>query len=84
MTALNPPFKAKDMKALYKRVVKGQYPDIPYHYSDDLRAVIAMCLRVNVVARPGAAKILQTTEVKKKLFLLEDEFENSENIAPNQ
>lgn len=84
MTTLNPPFKAKDMKALFKKVIKGNYPDIPYHYSDELRTIIGLCLTVNVASRPGAKQLLQTKEVRKKMLLFEDEFENNENIDPNQ
>jgi hypothetical protein len=29
MTALTPPFTAKDMKGLFAKVVKGVYPKIP-------------------------------------------------------
>lgn len=29
MTALTPPFTAKDMKGLYNKVTKGIYPKIP-------------------------------------------------------
>lgn len=36
LTALSPPFLAKDMKSLYNRVIKGTYPSIPKHYSADL------------------------------------------------
>jgi len=32
-----PPFRAEDMNGLYKRVLKGQYPPIPSHYSMDMR-----------------------------------------------
>jgi len=33
MITLKPPFRAEDMQGLYKRVIKGQYPKIPSHYS---------------------------------------------------
>jgi len=42
MTTLKPPFTAKDMKSLYMKVIKGQYPSIPKKYSTDLADVIAM------------------------------------------
>jgi NIMA (never in mitosis gene a)-related kinase len=44
MTALTPPFTAKDMKGLFQRVVKGIYPKIPSQYSSDLSAMIAQLL----------------------------------------
>ena len=33
---LKPPFRAEDMAGLYKKVLKGQYPPMPPHYSSDL------------------------------------------------
>lgn len=42
MVTLKPPFTAKDMKSLYMKVIKGNYPSIPKKYSDDLADVIAM------------------------------------------
>lgn len=83
MTTLNPPFKAKDMKALFKKVVKGDYPDIPFHFSQDLGLMIAMCLRVSSTARPSADQLLQSREMKQKILYYHDEFEDSENINPN-
>lgn len=84
ITTLNPPFKAKDMKSLFKRVVKGQYPDIPYHYSKELGNIIAMWLRVSASARPTANQLLVTREVKQKFRTFEVEIEDDENINPNQ
>lgn len=80
MTTLNPPFKAKDMKSLYKKVIKGIYPEIPKHYSHDLRATIAMCLRVCPTARPSAEQLLRTRELNKKARFYDYDVENDENI----
>ena len=44
MCALVPPFRADDMNGLYKRVLKGQYPPIPSHYSMDMRQLIKVLL----------------------------------------
>lgn len=44
LTALSPPFLAKDMKGLYARVTKGTYPAIPKHFSQDLANVISFML----------------------------------------
>jgi NIMA (never in mitosis gene a)-related kinase len=80
MTTLNPPFKAKDMKTLYKKVIKGQYPDIPYHYSDELRTILSMCLRVSSTARPSADQLLKTKELRSKIRFYECDFGNDENM----
>jgi NIMA (never in mitosis gene a)-related kinase len=47
MCALVPPFRADDMNGLYKKVLKGQYPSIPSHFSMELRSVIKSLLQVN-------------------------------------
>ena len=44
MTALNPPFTAKDMKGLFNKVIKGVYPKIPAFYSSDLSGMISNLL----------------------------------------
>jgi len=36
MMAKNPPFKARNMEQLYKRVIKGKFQRIPSKYSEDL------------------------------------------------
>jgi NIMA (never in mitosis gene a)-related kinase len=47
MITLQPPFKAEDMEALFKKVTKGAYPKIPAHYSQELADVIGAMLTVN-------------------------------------
>lgn len=47
LTTLKPPFKAEDMEGLYKKVVKGQYPRIPTHFSNDLANMIKLLLQVH-------------------------------------
>jgi NIMA (never in mitosis gene a)-related kinase len=38
--SLKPPFRADDMAGLYKKVVKGIYPKIPAHFSQELNHTI--------------------------------------------
>ena len=54
MTALSPPFTARDMKGLYQRVIKGVYPKIPGSYTSDLSGMIASTLQVDPKKRPSA------------------------------
>lgn len=44
MCALVPPFRADDMDGLFKKVLKGQYPPIPSHFSMDMRHLIKTLL----------------------------------------
>jgi len=53
MVALTPPFTAKDMKGLYNKVIKGQYPKIPGTFSSDLSAMISALLQVDPKKRPS-------------------------------
>ena len=39
-----PPFKAKDMKSLAKKVVTGEIPKVPIVYSDDLQKMVELLL----------------------------------------
>ena len=52
MCALVPPFRADDMNGLFKKILKGQYPPIPSHYSMELRSVIKSLVQVNAASRP--------------------------------
>jgi serine/threonine protein kinase len=61
--ALNPPFRAQDMQGLYKKVTKGEYPDIPRHYSSDLSNMIRSLLQVNPALRPSCDRILEMPSV---------------------
>ena len=54
MTALSPPFTAKDMKGLYNKVVKGVYPKIPSQYSSDLSSMISSLLQIDPKKRLSA------------------------------
>ena len=49
---LLPPFRASDMNALYKKVVRGAYEEPPSVYSNDLKRLIRMMLNVNSAMRP--------------------------------
>lgn len=47
------------MKGLYTRVIKGIYPRIPKHFSEDLSQMIALMLSVDPEVRPSADDILR-------------------------
>lgn len=55
MTTLKPPFRAQDMNGLYKKVIKGAYPEIPRKYTKDLADVIMRLLSVEPKLRPSGA-----------------------------
>jgi NIMA (never in mitosis gene a)-related kinase 1/4/5 len=67
MCALVPPFRADDMNGLFKRVLKGQYPPIPSHYSMDMRMLIKTLLQVQAATRPNTEQILTLPYVIKRI-----------------
>ena len=67
MAALVPPFTASDMQGLYKKIIRGVYPNIPSQYSPDLSNVIRTLLQVNPTLRPSCEKILEMPPVQRHI-----------------
>ena len=44
---LKPPFRARDMQGLYRKVTRGYYSRINKTYSDDLAKVLKYLIKVN-------------------------------------
>jgi len=71
MCALVPPFRADDMQGLYKKVIKGKYPRIPDHFSQEMATVIKFMLQISPTYRPSCDQILALPIVEalsKKFF----------------
>ena len=71
MCALVPPFRADDMQALYKKAIKGKYPRIPDHFSQEMATVIKFMLQISPSYRPSCEQILALPIVEalsKKFF----------------
>ena len=67
MMALRPPFRAENMEKLFNKVIKGQYSKLSDRYSQDIKDIIQMMLKVNPQERPSCAQILNHELVKKRL-----------------
>ena len=67
MLALRPPFRAENMDKLYNKVIKGQYGKISDRYSDDIKEIIKLLLKVNPKERPNCTQILNHDIIKKRL-----------------
>jgi len=66
VAALRPPFRAESMEGLYKKVVKGQYPKIPSHNSQDLSDIIGTLLQVRPADRPSAQEFLDMPLMRRR------------------
>ena len=60
---LVPPFRAKDMNGLYKKVTKGEFKELPPTFSLDLAKVIKNMLKLDPKERPSCEEILRMPEV---------------------
>jgi len=45
-TTLKPPFRARDMEGLYRKVTRGYYSRIDKNYSEDLSKVLRKLIKV--------------------------------------
>lgn len=55
------PFKARNFPSLYRKVIVGNYDQIPQRYSNELRELVRMCLTVDDEMRPSASELLETS-----------------------
>jgi NIMA (never in mitosis gene a)-related kinase len=58
VATLRPPFKGRDMKELYQRVLSGRYSEISPRYPKDMAKIIRMLLQQNPAARPSCGNSL--------------------------
>lgn len=59
MATLRPPFLAKDLPGLSKKITQGYYEPIPASYSKKLSDMIKTCLQVKMQNRPSAKEMLK-------------------------
>jgi NIMA (never in mitosis gene a)-related kinase len=76
MITLRPPFQAKSMEELYKKVMRGNYPRIPTKYSEDLSDAIKLMIQVEVGARPSCEELLKMPMITKRIEF----FNNNKDI----
>lgn len=48
------------MKGLYHKVISGKYEQLPSHFSQDLKEMIAKCLKTRASERTSCDKLLAT------------------------
>jgi len=76
MITLRPPFQAKSMEELYKKVMRGNYPKIPSRYSEDLSDTIKLMIQVEAGARPSCEELLKMPMISKRI----EYFNNNNDI----
>ena len=81
MCALVPPFRADDMQGLYKKVIKGKFPRIPDHFSQEMATVIKFMLQISPNYRPSCDQILALpiVEALSRKFFPEEKYKQEDN-----
>jgi len=64
---LVPPFRAKDMKGLFKKVIEGVFEEPPKTYSQELTRTIKCMIKVNPKDRLSAEQLMRLPEVQQKI-----------------
>ena len=64
---LKTPFRAQTMEGLYRKVMKGKYPEINKQYSNKFDFIISNMLQLKPEDRPTTGDILKLPEVVEKI-----------------
>ena len=72
MLTLHPPFKAGNMEALYKKIIKGQYNRINPKYSRDISDIVRQLLMLDPNDRPSCSEILKFDMVLERIDFFKD------------
>lgn len=88
MCALCPPFNAQSLHQLATKIVAGNYPKIPSHFSKNMNDLVSSLLTINPTKRPNVHEILKVPIVEKRIarFLQGETFrdEFSHTLLHNQ
>ena len=70
MVTLRHAFDANSMKGLVLKILRGNYPQIPPTYSQDLKDLLALILIKDPAKRPSMRKILEKEFLAKRISKL--------------
>ena len=70
MVTLRHAFDANSMKGLVLKILKGNYPPIPEHYSQDMKDLLADMLIKDPAKRPSIRKVLEKEFISRKISKL--------------
>jgi len=67
MCTLRPPFDANSLHELASKILKGKYPPIPKHYSENMNALVKTLLNIEPRRRPNVNQILKFPLIAEKI-----------------
>ncbi|KAL1022567.1 hypothetical protein UPYG_G00029360 [Umbra pygmaea] len=68
MCTLKHAFEAGNMKNLVLKIIRGSYPPVSVHYSQDLRSLMGLLFRRNPRERPSVSSILDKPFLSNRIF----------------
>eukprot|EP00063_Salmo_salar_P003541 XP_013978376.1 PREDICTED: serine/threonine-protein kinase Nek1 isoform X7 [Salmo salar] len=68
MCTLKHAFEAGNMKNLVLKIIRGSYPPVSIHYSQDLRSLMGQLFRRNPRERPSVSSILDKPFLSHRIF----------------
>jgi serine/threonine protein kinase len=80
LTALKPPFVAKDFPGLSRKILQGAYDPVPPFYSRRLAELIRRCLTLRMADRPTARDLLKESVFEEMGNVEEGEVELLDTI----
>jgi len=84
MLSLNHAFDAVSMKGLVLKILQGNFPPPPEHYSRDLKDLLALLLKTNPDQRPGIEDVLEHPALAVKVRSLKRIYYPSTVSAMNE
>ena len=66
------------MQGLFKRILKGNLPKIPEHFSNDIWTMLKLMIQVSPKKRPNAEQLMEHPIFKKRSQKYYPEFEDEE------
>ena len=67
MCALHPPFNAQSLHQLARKIIVGKYPEIPSHFSQDVKFVLQALLNTDPDKRPNINQILKYPIIRDRI-----------------
>jgi len=71
------------MQGLYKKILKGQLPKIPEHFSQDMFQMLKLMIQVNPKKRPNCFQLVDHPVFRKRSNKYFPEFIDEDETNPN-
>lgn len=67
LCALKPPFEGMNLHFLALKIIRGEYAQLPAHYSRELKTLVSQMLTMDVQRRPNINQILKQPIIARRI-----------------